>query len=76
MIQDEYDPVIDFSWYYFIGRSKLCLTDKETGHLTLAAFNRLYKQYKDVWDMEMRMSHNNITYKELYAKARQSEEWF
>lgn len=76
MIQDEYDPVIDFSWYYYIGRAKLMLTDKETGHLTLAAFNRLYSHYKDVWDMEMQMALTHTTYKELYAKARKSEEWF
>ena len=72
MIQDESDPVIDFSWFYFIGRVKLMLTDKETGRLTLTMFNKLYGHYKNTWDMEMRMSKANVTYKEL----QQDEEWF
>ena len=76
MIQDESDPVIDFSWFYFIGRAKLMLTDKETGRLTMTTFNKLYGHYKDNFDLEMRMTHSNITYRELYLKTQQDEEWF
>lgn len=75
MIQDEVDPVIDFSWFYFIGRAKLRLTFEETGRLTLTMFNRLYSHYKDHWDMEMRLWKANMTYQEGFAKAQQEEEW-
>ena len=76
MIQDESDPVIDFSWFYFIGRTKLCLSFKETGRLTVRTFNKLYGHYKNTWDLEMRLAHNNVTYAEAYAKSQQDEEWF
>ena len=52
------------------------LSDKETGRLTLTMFNKLYGHYKDTWDMEMRMNKANVTYKELYLKSQQDEEWF
>ena len=52
------------------------LTDKETGRLTMTTFNKLYGHYKDTFDLEMRMTHNNITYRELYQKMQQDEEWF
>ena len=51
------------------------LTDKEAGRLTLTMFNKLYGHYKDNWDMEMRMSHNNMTYRELHIKAQKDEMW-
>lgn len=76
MIQDEYEPVIDFSWFYFIGKTKLGLSFKETGRLTIKMFNRLYGHYKDTWDMEMRLSNANVTYREAHIKAQQDEEWF
>ena len=76
MIQDESDPVIDFSWFYFIGRAKLNLTWHETGRLTLWMFNRLYQHYKDTWDMEMMLSAAHMTYKAAYIKSQEDDEWF
>lgn len=76
MIHDEADPVIDFSWFYFIGKTKLNLSLKETGRLTLNLFNRLYQHYKDNWDMEMIMAAAHTTYKTLYARSQQDDEWF
>lgn len=75
MIQDEYDPVIDFSWIYFIGKTKLNLSFKETGRLTLKMFNKLYEHYKNNWDYEMKLSNANMTYKEAFIKSQQEEEW-
>ena len=76
MIQDEYEPVIDFSWLYFIGKTKLGLSFKETGRLTIKMFNKLYGHYKDTWDYEMRLSKSNMTYREAFIKSQQDEEWF
>ena len=75
MIQDEYDPVIDFSWLYFIGKTKLGLSFKETGRLTIKMFNKLYGHYKDNWDYEMRLFNANMTYEEAYIKSQQEQEW-
>ena len=76
MIQDEPNPVIDFSWFYFIGKAKLNLSFKETGRLTLTMFNKLYGHYKDNWDFEMKLSNANMTYKDAYVRAQQEDEWF
>lgn len=76
MIQDEVDPVIDFTWFYFIGKAKLNLSFKETGRLTLTTFYKLYAHYKDSWDMEMRLTKANMTYSEAYIKSQRDEEWF
>ena len=76
MIHDEVDPVIDFTWFYFIGRTKLGLTFKETGRLTLTTFNKLYQHYKDNWDLEMLMTASRMTYKDAHEKQQQNEEWF
>ena len=76
MIQDESDPVIDFSWFYFIGKTKLNLSFKETGRLTLKMFNKLLGHYKDNWDYEMRLSQANMTYREAFIKSQKDEEWF
>ena len=69
------NPVIDFSWFYFIGRTKLGLTFKETGRLTVTMFNRLYGHYKAVFDLEMRLKNANITYAEAWARSQKEEEW-
>lgn len=74
--QEEVNPVIDFSFYYFIGRAKLGLTFKETGRLTLTTFNRLYQHYKNNFDLELRLKNANITYEEAYNKVNDQEEWF
>ena len=63
-------------WFYFIGKTKLGLTFKETGRLTLYVFNKLYQHYKDDFDLELRLKNNNMTYEELYNKSQNNEEWF
>lgn len=76
MIHEESDPVIDFSWFYFIGKVKLNLTFKETGRLTLTLFSKLYQHYKDDWDLEMNLRNANVTYAEAFVRSQKSEEWF
>ena len=76
IIHDEEDPVIDFSWFYYISRAKLGLTHKEAGRITLTLFNRLYKQYQHTWGLEMRMTQVNMTYEDLHARQMKDEEWF
>ena len=39
-------------------------------------FNKLYGHYKDMWDLEMRLTKNNMTYAEAHVKSQQDEEWF
>lgn len=72
---DEVDPHIDFTWFYFIGRARLNLTDKEVGRLTLTTFNKLYKHYQDTFSTEMRLKNANMTYEEAYNKAQADQEW-
>lgn len=67
---------MDFSWFYFIGRTKLGFTYKEVGRLTLRTFNKLYQCYKNDFDLEMRLKASNVTYKELEEKQIENEEWF
>lgn len=67
---------MDFTWYYFIGKTKLNLSFKETGRLTLRLFNKLYKHYKNDFDLENYLRSQKITYKELKVKSQQSEFWF
>lgn len=74
--EEERDPVIDFTWYYFIGRNKLHLTYRQVGRLTLTTFNKLYQHYKDDFDLEMLLKKTNTTYKDLYSKKEQEQEWF
>ncbi len=59
-----------------MGTTKLKLTIKETGRLTVNMFFRLYGHYKDNFALEMRLFKANMTYDELDAKTMQSEEWF
>lgn len=67
---------MDFTWYYFIGKTKLNLSFKETGRLTLRLFNKLYKHYKNDFDLENYLRNQKTTYKELKVKSQQSEFWF
>lgn len=67
---------MDFSWYYFVGRNKLGFEYKEVGRLTLTLFNKLYKHYKDTFDMELRLKNANVTYEEAFNKGQQEQEWF
>ena len=39
-------------------------------------FNKLYGHYKNVWDMEMRLTRSNMTYAEAYIQSQKNEEWF
>ncbi len=39
-------------------------------------FNKLYKHYKDNFDLEMRLNNANVTYAEARARQIKSEEWF
>ena len=74
--EEDDDPTIDFSWFYFIGRTKLNLTFKETGRLSLVMFNILYGHYKSNFDLEMRLWHANMTYADLAEKKERDEDWF
>lgn len=67
---------VNFTWFYFIGKTKFGLTFKETGRLTLTTFNKLYKCYKDDFDIELRLKNSNTTYEELYKKSMEDETWF
>lgn len=73
----DYDPTINFAWYYFIGRTRLGLSsDKEVGRLTLRRFRALYQAYKDTFDIETRMMAGGSTYAKLEAQSMSDEEWF
>ena len=74
--EEDSDPVIDFSWFYFVGRCKLHLTFKETGRMTLTFFMKLYQHYKNDWDVEMRLRNHDTTYEEAFVKSQKAEEWF
>lgn len=67
---------MDFSWFWFIGKTKLNLSIKETGRLTLRMFGRLYQHYKDDFDLEMMLWKGHQTYADAYKKSQQDEEWF
>lgn len=72
---EESEP-IDFTFFYFIGITRLNLTEKRVGRMTFKLFNKLYQHYKDVFDLEMRLKARDMTYRELYARTQQEEEWF
>lgn len=72
---DEITP-IDFSWFYFIGHTKLLLSFKEVGRMTYYLFNKLYAHYRNTWDLEMRLTQANMTYSELDRKQNRDDEWF
>ena len=78
MIQeDDDDPVIiDFSWFYFMGKTRFGLSIKETGRMTLNMFYRWYEHYKNTWSYEMRLSQGNMTYAEAEKKIQEAEDWF
>lgn len=70
------DEPVDFTWFYFIGKSKFGLSFKETGRLTLTTFNKLYKCYKNDFDNELMLKASNTTYSMAYKKAMQQDTWF
>lgn len=49
---------------------------KETGKLTLRQFQKMYKHYKNTFDLELYLTLNRKTYARLEAEQQQSEEWF
>jgi hypothetical protein len=51
------------------------LTFKEVGRMTLRTFFKLYKCYKDNFDLELQLKLNKITYEEARQKSIQDEEW-
>ena len=67
---------MDFTWYYFVGRVKLGFKYNEVGRLTLTLFNKLYKHYKDNFDMELRLKNANMTYEEAFNRQQEEQEWF
>lgn len=44
--------------------------------MTYCLFNKLYQHYKDVFDLELRLKTRDMTYRELYKKSQQEDEWF
>ena len=75
--EDDDEPsIIDFSWFYFIGKTKLGLSFKEVGRMTYFFFNKLYTHYKDTWSLEMRLWQANMTYSDLFARMQKEDEWF
>ena len=68
--------MIDFSWFYFIGKAKLNLSFKETGRLTLVMFNKLYQHYKNTYDNELILQRQRMTYAEAWEEQQKAEEWF
>lgn len=57
--------MIDFSWFYFIGTSKLNLTYEQISHMSVTLFFKLYRHYKANFDLEMRLKLANKTYREV-----------
>lgn len=51
------------------------LSFHEVGRMTLTTFNKLYKQYREVFDVELRLQRSQMTYQELFKKSQESEEW-
>lgn len=73
----DYNPTINFAWYYFIGRARLGLSsDKEVGRLTFRRFWALYQAYKDTFDTETMLRASWSTYAKLKAQSESDEEWF
>lgn len=70
------DPVLNFTWIYFIGMTKLKFSFKETGRLTLKSFLKYYQCYKDTFDLEMLMKASNTTYKKIKEQQELSDKWF
>lgn len=76
MIHDEViDPTINFAWFRFIGRTKLALTNKEVGRLTIREFNAEYQLYKDNFDFEMLLTATRTTYAKAKQNSQKAEEW-
>lgn len=55
--------------------TKLNFSYKETGHLTLSLFNKLYQYYKDDFDLELQLRLSGTTYSDLKKKQEKQERW-
>lgn len=51
------------------------MTFREVGRMTLTMFNRMYKHYKDDFDLELLLHKSGMTYEQAFTKAQQDEEW-
>ena len=60
----------------YIGINCLGLPRREVGRLTLTLFNKLYKHYKNNWDLEMMLRKAGKTYAELFIEEQKELEWF
>lgn len=38
-------------------------------------YNKLYQNYKDIFDTELYLNHNGKTYAQLEQEAMEQEEW-
>lgn len=56
--------------------NKLSLTEKRVGRMSRRNFFKLYKQYKNTFDLEMQLTKLSTTYKEQEEKAYREEQWF
>jgi len=52
------------------------MTTIETRRLTLKEFDKLYQDYKDIFDLELLMNRSGKTYAKLQQEAIKNEEWF
>lgn len=74
--EDDGDGALDLTWFYFIGRTKLGLSFRETGRMTITLFNKLYQHYKNTFDYELALRLSGTTYAEAADKANKAELWF
>lgn len=73
---EEDDGKINFYWFYAVGITRLNLTLKQIGRMTLTNFNRLYAEYKKIFDFELLLKKTGTTYEKAEEKAQKADEWF
>lgn len=73
--EDEIEP-LDFSWIVFVGLKDLNLKPKETMRLTLVQFSRLYRHYKNQFDLELSLWLSHTTYAQAARRAARNEDYF
>ena len=77
VIPDEIDAEkINFEWYKFIGTARLGYVshDDVMAH-TLTYFNRLYRAYQNLFDIESGLAQSEDTYASLEEKREHDELW-
>jgi hypothetical protein len=60
----------------YIGRAKLSLSEKEVWRLTIREFLNLYQAYKDQFDVELCLTLNRKTFRQVEAESLRQQEWF